>query len=315
MEFTAAGKPVTAPIPPRSTTRLLPTAVALLAALVMPISACSRVSDEARLQSDTVVPPVAPSPPAGADDEAMSTADRPTTTADPPPTAGDGATTTDPGAGEQSAPEPPTSQPSAASAEAESFKAVAATIGELGTDVQGFVAATRPIRIDQLASRACSDLSIDMTDGDLGMAGLAMYRQLPDDEQAMISVTGWSGLYGALIGFFCPDRLPGPDAGPPEPADEPGIEQFRALMAGFAGASEETRTFVAGLDDRRLDQLQASACDGTDENMNTEQFGFVIVESYDAALSAAESAEITLSGFSELYGSLVGWFCPEKLPR
>ncbi len=314
MQSTAAGKQPAAPSPGARAGGPLPIILALLAVLSISTAACSQTSDQTRLQSDTVKPADTVAPPAGAsssttviDEAATPTTERPTTAAGPK--------TSDAGPAGISTTAPQSSAPTSASADAESFMALAPTIGELGGDVQGFVAATRPIRIDQLAEQACGAVSASMNDGELGVAGLAMYRRLPDDEQAAISVTGWSGLYGALIGFFCPDRLPDTPDRAAQPPDKPGIEQFRTLMEGFAGASRETKTFVAGLDDRRLDQLQVSACTDAGENMNTEEFGLTIVASYDETLRPDEAAEITLSGFSELYGSLVGWFCPSKLPR
>lgn len=199
-----------------------------------------------------------------------------------------------------------------ASAEAESFKALAPSIPELEGDVAQFVGATDAARIDELANDACAAVSGGMTDSELGFAGLAAYDDLTANEQSQLAIDDWVVLYGAMIGFFCPENLP--DLGD-APAEQGGdIGQFRTLVTEIDGVSAETEAFVASVSDERIDELQTVACANTNADLSTEDFGLDIVESYGSDLSDSERDAISLSAYSELYGSLVGWFCPENLP-
>ncbi len=201
-----------------------------------------------------------------------------------------------------------------ASVEAESFKTLAPTITELQGEVADFVDATEATRIDQLAAGACGAVSADMTDQELGIEGLSAYGELSERESELIALQDWVVFYGALIGFFCPENLPefDEDAAPLGEAGE--VEGFRAIVTDVDGVSVETEGFVAALSDARIEELQALACAGTNPDMNTDDFGLSIVTSYGDDLSDAESDAITLSGYSEFYGALVGWFCPSNLP-
>lgn len=202
-----------------------------------------------------------------------------------------------------------------ASAEAESFKILAPTISELGDGVFSFVEGTEPVRIDELAEQACNSVTVDMSDNEVGLQGLAAYNELTADEAQLIDLEDWVVFYGAMIGFFCPEQLPNFDAQASAPLDGAGAEGFRTIISDVDGVSVETETFVAGLDDQRLDDLQASACANTDPEMNTEDFGVAIIDSFGSDLTSLESDAISLSGYSEFYGALVGWFCPSNLPR
>ncbi len=195
-----------------------------------------------------------------------------------------------------------------------SFKALAPTLPDLGEAVHGFVGAVEPIRIDELAADACSRVAPGMNDTELGVEGIAAYNELTDDEQATVELDDWVILYGSLIGFFCPNNLPDLDGLVAPPADGTAVEQFRAVVTDVDGVSAEAESFVAGLSDERVDELQSRACDNTDTEMTTEDFGVAIVTSYDAELSAREQDDVSLTGYSELYGALVGWFCPANLP-
>lgn len=271
--------------PTRVLALLKPTAIAI--AVSMTLAGCGSDDGGSQLQSGTVTTGEVTTT------EASSTTVAPTTS--PPET-----TTTEP--------------PGPGSEDAQSYKAMAASLATLGEGVQAYVATVDGGRIDELAGSACSTVSPDMDDTQLGAAGLAAYRELSDQEQAGVAVNDWVVFYGSLIGFFCPDRLPTIEDASEVPADGSEVAQFLALIDEIAGVSAEAENFVASLTEDRLVELHTVACASVTVDMTTEDFGRAIVDSYGADLTEAERAQIGLSGYSEFYGALVGWFCPDKLP-
>jgi hypothetical protein len=201
-----------------------------------------------------------------------------------------------------------------ASPEAEAFKELTPQLEGVGGGVAGFAQLVEPVRVDELAAEACATVTGDMTDSQLGLAGLAAYSGLTMQEKQQVIQTDWVVFYGALVGFFCPENLPSIDLDGAPPVEGSSIEQFRAVVSQIDGVSTEAAGFVTGLTDERLDELQILACRDSSSDMSTEDFGLAIVSSYGNDLSEAEGAALSLSAFSELYGALVGWFCPANLP-
>ncbi len=201
-----------------------------------------------------------------------------------------------------------------ASAEAESFKALTPDLVGVNDTLVTFVSGIDPVRVDDLAAEICGSVSSSMSDTELGVKGLAAYETLAPQERSSVSVDDWVVFYGAIIGFFCPENLPDLDL-EAMPAEGTEVERFRSIVTEVSGVSGETETFVASLTDDRLDELQAVACGSSSAELTTEDFGVVIVRSYDADLTATEIEGIGLSAYSELYGAMVGWFCPGNLPR
>ena len=269
------------PLPSRFLASLV--AVALLAA------ACSSgddETDEADLQSATVATAAT----------TTSTTVATTTTVEPP----ESVTT-------NSAPLP-------GSSEATSFKSLAPDIVGVSDGVLDFVDVLEPVRVDELAAVSCGAVGPSMGAAELGIEGFSTYDSLTLDEQAQINLDDWVVLFGALLGYFCPDNLPDLDL-ESTPTDGTEVERFRTIVTEVSGVSGETEAFVATLSDERLDALQQIACDASSPDLTTEGFGVIIVRSYDADLDAGEQTGIGLAAYSELYGALVGWFCPGKLPR
>jgi uncharacterized protein YdbL (DUF1318 family) len=207
-----------------------------------------------------------------------------------------------------------TAAPLPASGEAIAFKSLAPDIVGVSDGVLTFVEGLEPVRVDQLAAVSCGAVGPSMGAAELGVEGFSTYETLSPDEQARLSLDDWVVLFGALLGYFCPDNLPDLDL-ETTPTEGTEVERFRTIVTEVSGVSAETEAFVATLSDERLDALQQIACDASSSELTTEDFGVIIVRSYDADLDVGEQSGIGLAAYSELYGALVGWFCPGNLPR
>ena len=221
-----------------------------------------------------------------------------------------GGTSPTPGAGDGA-----TAPHGAGNEDARSFKEMAPTATPLGPDVQAFVAAATEARIDELAADSCAAVRPAMNDRELGVSAFDTYDLLVPAEQEALAVDDWMVLYGAMLGFFCPANLPEAVLEPGAVAGGGDVDGYRALIADYEGISAETGAFVAALGDDRIDELQRIACATVTAETTSQEFGLGIVESYSADLTEGEREDLTLNGYSELYGGMVGWFCPDRLPR
>ncbi len=222
-------------------------------------------------------------------------------------------------------------EPQVASATAESYKIVAPTVEQLGPGVSSFVATIEATRIDQLATTACADASSELNESELGLQGLAGYELLRAEEQSAISVEDWLVFYGSVLGYFCPDNLGRSDLDPTADAALIALEQFRAIVPRLDGISDETDAFARAMDQTTLERLRLSACGPADnaeepteqgpdptvaeQPPDNESFGLAIMTSYQNDLTDGDRQQLSLSGYGELYGAVVGWFCPANLPR
>lgn len=206
-------------------------------------------------------------------------------------------------------------EPAVASATAESYKIVAPTVDELGQGVYDFVAATDAARIDVLADQACGVASASLGESELGLQSLASYDRLSPTEQEMITVEDWVVFYGSILGYFCPENLGQTvkDKAPAPSGD--AAEQFRATIATLDGVSPEAVQFVTSLDETDFAELQTAACNPDQVAPESDTFGLAISASYDTDLTATQRDELSATAYSELYGAIVGWFCPSNLPR
>ncbi len=194
------------------------------------------------------------------------------------------------------------------------FKAIAPSLERIGVGVVPFAEELTEERIEQLASAACAEVRPDMTDSQLGSAGLIAFDQLTPDEQQMIGEADWVVFYGALVGYFCPDQLPLGSLDDAPPTEGTATQQFREVITGLDGVSAEAEEFTVELTDQRLEDLRDQACATAASDMTTEDFGLVIVSSYGNDLTDDERQAISLSAYGQFYGAVVGWFCPQNLP-
>ena len=206
------------------------------------------------------------------------------------------------------------SAPQPGSSEATAFKSLAPDIVGVSDGVLSFIEGLEPGRVDALAAVSCAAVSPTMGAAELGVEGFSTYETLTPDEQQNINLDDWVVLFGALLGFFCPENLPELDL-EATPAEGTEVERFRSIVTEVSGVSAETAAFIATLSDERLDEIQRTACSASSPDLTTEEFGVIIVQSYDADLDVGEQGGISLAAYSELYGALVGWFCPGNLPR
>jgi hypothetical protein len=199
--------------------------------------------------------------------------------------------------------------------DARSFKEMAPTATPLGPEIQAFVATASEARIDELAADSCAAVRPAMTDRELGVSAFDTYDLLVPAEQEALALDDWMVLYGAMLGFFCPANLPEAVLEPGALASGDDIDGYRALIADYEGISADAGAFVAALGDDRIDELRRIACAATTAETTSEAFGLAIVESYSADLTDGEREDLSLNAYSELYGGMVGWFCPDRLPR
>ncbi|MEL7157371.1 MAG: hypothetical protein AAFN30_12325 [Actinomycetota bacterium] len=79
-------------------------------------------------------------------------------------------------------------------------------------------------------------------------------------------------------------------------------------------SDHRVRVLVVDTDDQRLTDLADDACARSMPGHSTIQFGLAALAHRDEALDDDERSRLGVEGHSELFGALVGWFCPERLP-
>jgi hypothetical protein len=186
--------------------------------------------------------------------------------------------------------------------------------GDVPSDAFDFVAAIPDDELDRMSARACERIGPELSQVELGAASLEMWDQLPEDDVQTIDGADFSILFGVMIGVSCPDRLPEGTDPAALPLDRSAIDAYRQALPTLWAPDHPARRFVASLGDDRLQQLQASACRFSDAGHSPAEVGTAVGAHYGAELSAVERAEIDLGTYPEVYGSLVGWFCPDRLP-
>ncbi len=171
-------------------------------------------------------------------------------------------------------------------------------------------------RIAELAERSCVEVDPELTAGELANAAYRSYDRLSSQEQTAVDLDGWVLVYGALVGAYCPDRLPlaAVRAGPSPDADDE-LGSFRAVLPELRGLSRSTLDFALDLSDDRIQQLSGLACAATDAGSTPASFWADIDRSHRHHLTDDERASIDRDGYGELYGAMVGWFCSANVPR
>ena len=209
----------------------------------------------------------------------------------------------------------PDGGPAGGSSGAEAFRSLATVAARLGPEVQGFVADAPAGRIDELAARTCSGVRPRMTGRELGLDAFDGYQRLEPGEREVLTADDWMVLYGALLGSFCPRNVPDLPLDVGVPAADDDVGSYRRLLEELAGVSADSRAFVAGLPDARIDELRGIACAATSSDTSSREFGMAIIESYETDLTVGDRGAVTVTDYGELFGALVGWFCPDRMPR
>lgn len=202
----------------------------------------------------------------------------------------------------------------AGSDEAETFRDLAPSATRLGPEVQAFLRDVGGGRIDELAADSCGDVSPRTSERALGLSAFDGYDRLRPAERELLAREDWMRLFGALLGYFCPESLPDVALAVDPSGTVDDIGHYRLLVGDARGISAEAKAFAGDLGDDRIDELQRSACAATTAETSAQELGSNIVDSYDTDLTDGERASLGLHGYSELYGAMVGWFCPGNLP-
>lgn len=184
-----------------------------------------------------------------------------------------------------------------------------------GDDVRAFIDQASDGELDALAATACGLVEPDMTRTELGAASIEARLQLDPDDQELLDLTEFGAVFGAAIGLSCPDRLPVSVEPPPGPRDQITIDGYRELVPTLWGPEVPARRFVATVSDDRLHLLQVSACRFSDPDHSTTETGTAVLAHHRSELTAEERTQISLDDYAEVFGSLVGWFCPDLVPN
>lgn len=201
----------------------------------------------------------------------------------------------------------PTVEPTTATA----FRLFILEADDVPPDVITFAGATTDAELNGLATTACRLVEPDMSQAELGTVSLSMHGDsAPDD----LTDSEFSLVFGALAGLQCPERLPIADRAADLPPPAEGSGAFRAGLDGLWTAEHPVRRFVDNTPDERLELLRISACAFATEELGISEFGLVALDHYDRELTDEERGQIGSGDYAEVFGAVVGWFCPERLP-
>lgn len=178
-------------------------------------------------------------------------------------------------------------------------------------DVITFAGATTDDELNGLATTACRLVEPDMSQAELGTVSLTMHNESPSGD---LTASEFSLVFGALAGLQCPERLPIDDRTADRPAPAEGIAAFRDGLAGFWPTEHPVQRFIDRASDERLEMLRLSACAATTVELSTTEFGLVALDHYDRELTDTEREQIGPNDYAEVFGAVIGWFCPERLP-
>ncbi|MEM9130929.1 MAG: hypothetical protein AAF962_11990 [Actinomycetota bacterium] len=249
--------------------------------------------------SDTTRPEGPPAPPTAGAVDAASGATAPTSTE-----AQSGAPT--PSADGGSTPIRPTPV---------AFRAFVAALDGPSPALAALAADTDDDRLAGLADEVCAVIEPDMTTAELGATALGRGADLEilapglrPDEVTLV--------FGALAGLHCPERLPlsglrlGDDPAPPAEL----VDGFRATVIELWPTAHPLPAYLDATTDGRIDEVATAACERASAEHTTVQFGLAVADHRTEVLTGAEATALGVDGQQELFGALVGWFCPERLP-
>jgi hypothetical protein len=198
---------------------------------------------------------------------------------------------------------------------AEALRAFVAESDDVPDTVEQYVTSASDQELEELGSQACALIEPDMSRSELGtVAYQARTSLLSDDDQALLDITDFGILFGATAGLSCPEQLPIGVEPPPEPRNQDLIDGYRETVPGYWSPDEAPSRFVAGIGDDRLHELQESACRFSAAGQTATELGTAVLAHHSAELTPDEKAAITPADYAEVYGSLIGWFCPDRLP-
>lgn len=189
-------------------------------------------------------------------------------------------------------------------------------VAETSSAAGSFIKGSATARLDELGSASCVAIPKNSAEEQLGVAGVSVYDDaLTDEERDDIELGDWLVAFGALVGIYCPERLPELDLTAPELTGETEFARFRAAADDLPDLPVAVTAFLADLSDEQLDSLQATACAAISPDLSADDLGAAIISTYDSSLSPTDQLSLSLADYGELFGMMVGWFCPELIPR
>ncbi len=186
--------------------------------------------------------------------------------------------------------------------------------GELAQDslpASQFLAESDGSRLDQLGDSICSALSAEPTTANYTSTISRTYSDaLNEQEQESLGRDGWSVVFGAIARTYCPDQVP-----TTPPGSGTLMDKYRIIVdPSETFLPQETLDFIQASSNERLEELKDSACSEVNPEMDLQSLAAAIDASYDE-LTESEQAQLTPSGYGELYLDLVGFFCFENVPQ
>ena len=186
---------------------------------------------------------------------------------------------------------------------------------ELPPDVTAYIESASDDELAALTTTACGLITPDLSRSELGTVAVTARSQLSAEHQDLLDITEFGVIFGAVAGLACPDRLPLAIAPTATPLDQTAIDDYREAVPSFWTPHHPARRFVTTLTDERVHELQASACSFSAPEHSATELGTAIIAHHSAELTAEERSRIGTDIYPEVYGSLIGWFCPEHLPN
>ena len=200
-------------------------------------------------------------------------------------------------------------------APAQALRAFVADSEDVPDSVRQFVTAASDQELDELATETCALIEPDMSRSELGTVTYeARASLLSEDDQDLLDIADFGIVFGATAGLACPEQLPIGVDPPPEPRNQDLIDGYREVVPDYWSPEETPSRFVAGIGDDRLHDLQGSACRFSAAGQTATEFGTAVLAHHSAELTPDEKAAITAADYAEVYGSFIGWFCPDRLP-
>jgi hypothetical protein len=216
-----------------------------------------------------------------------------------------------------------------ASVEAATLRTAAAADTELPAGVLTFVNSATDQRLDEIGALVCGSVTADLSADDFESAAIVARDELTAEEQNQLGLAEFGAAFRLMADAYCPDQVPvatdptddsggddgdsgGDQAADPAPADD--LSAYRSMLSEHLAPDHPAVSFVNGIDDDRLDQLQQQACSDVNPEMELLDLSLVALDAYSNLLEPSEQEGFTETEFVEFYGSLVGFFCQDRLP-
>ena len=198
---------------------------------------------------------------------------------------------------------------------ARALRAYVDGIDEPDPAVVAFVGDSSDEELITLAEDVCAVVEPDMSAAELGASVLVVHDRSRVGER--LGADSFSGVFGALAGLHCPWHLP-------VSGQRSKLTSSSAPRADPIGGSADRSTlwpdahpvseFLADVEEQRLQLLAAEACAAIPVAASPTTIGLAALDQHAHVLSDHERLVLTAADHAELFGALIGWFCPNRLP-